>query len=211
MLLLQVYFNKFFDCTEIETQLNSVCQSLQKGNLIPKHFKLITEIEYSTQKGKELQIQLQRTFSVSLSSTKHHLIKIKPSPSIRYGNRYKCHWAMLLFLMFDCIATSIRLFPKKKSVATMLVSFHHSSWNLKVRFLFTESAIRRSPPDRLKIISNGFGVSSAITAHNGFWLFLNIFGPMRTSSRYLKRPSTVCWFPHAWDIVGQSQSYSKKK
>lgn len=128
---------------------------------------------------------------------------------IRCRDSYRRHWAMLLFLIFACIDTSIKLFPRKKSVATMLVSFHHSSWNLNVRFLLTESAICRSPPDKLKIMSSGYGVSSAITAHSGFWLLRNILGPMITSSRYLKRPSTVCWLPQAWDIVGHSQSYSE--
>lgn len=93
----------------------------------------------------------------------------------------------------------------------MFVSFHHSSWNLYVRFLFTESAICRNPPDKLKIMSNGYGVNSAITAHSGFWLFRDFFGPMITLSRYLNKPSTVCWLPQAWDIVGHSQSYSEIK
>lgn len=118
---------------------------------------------------------------------------------------------MLLFFMFDWIETSIRLFPRKKSVATIFVSFHHSSWNLIVRLRLTESAICRSPPDRLKKMSNGNGVSSAITAHNGFWLFLGLFGPRITSSKYLNRPSTVCWLPHTCVKGGHNQSYSKLK
>lgn len=118
---------------------------------------------------------------------------------------------MLLFLMFACIDTSMRLFPRKKSVATMFASFHHSSWNLYVRFLFTESAICRSPPDKLKIMSSGYGVNSAIAAHNGFWLFRDLFGAMIIFSRYLNSPSTVCWLPQAWGSVGHSQSYSRIK
>lgn len=81
---------------------------------------------------------------------------------------YKRHCAILLFFIFDILDTQIKSFPRKKSVATMFVSFHHSSWNLTVRFRLTESAICRSPPDRLKKMSNGNGVNSAITAHNGF-------------------------------------------
>lgn len=124
---------------------------------------------------------------------------------------YKRHCAILLFFIFDSIETSIRLFPRKKSVATIFVSFHHSSSNLTVRFRLTESAICRSPPDRLKKISSGNGVSSAITAHNGFWLLLGLFGPRITSSKYLNRPSTVCWLPHTCVKGGHSQSYSKLK
>lgn len=121
---------------------------------------------------------------------------------------YKRHCAILLFFMFDILDTQIRSFPRKKSVATMFVSFHHSSWNLTVRFRLTESAICRSPPDRLKKMSNGNGVSSAMTAHNGFWLFLRFFVPKISSSRYSNKPSTVCWLPHTCDKGGHSQSYS---
>lgn len=124
---------------------------------------------------------------------------------------YKRHCAILLFLIFDILDTQIKSFPRKKSVATMFVSFHHSSWNLTVRFRLTESAICRSPPDRLKKISNGNGVNSAITAHNGFWLFLRFFDPKISSSKYSNKPSTVCWLPHTCVKGGHSQSYSKLK
>lgn len=40
---------------------------------------------------------------------------------------YKRHCAMLLFFMFDILDTQIKSFPRKKSVATIFVSFHHSS------------------------------------------------------------------------------------
>ena len=40
---------------------------------------------------------------------------------------YKRHCAILLFLIFDILDTQIKSFPRKKSVATTFVSFHHSS------------------------------------------------------------------------------------
>ena len=125
---------------------------------------------------------------------------------------YRLHWAMLLFLIFACIETSMRLFPRKKSVATMLVCFHHSFWNNSDKFLLTDSAICRSPPpDASNIMSNGPGVNSAIIAQRGFWLFRGFFVPVITSLMYLISPCGVCWSPQAWDIGGHSQSCSKNK
>lgn len=62
-------------------------------------------------------------------------------------------------------ATSTILLPSKKSVATMLASFHHRCLNQWVIPRLTSSAIIRNPLCGRMITSVYLGVSSAIAAH----------------------------------------------
>lgn len=79
------------------------------------------------------------------------------------------------FFILQSIATQIKSFPIKKSVATMFVDVSHQSCLYQsVKFLFTESAIcAKLVPEakKPKITVAVVGVNSAMDAQKGLLVF----------------------------------------
>ena len=110
-------------------------------------------------------------------------------------NQTKLFYDSTMFILRRLAETamSMRLLPKKKSLATTLVCGHHWLRNHAVRFLFTESAMARKLPVGLNITSSGVGVSSAMAAHSPG---ARCFALSMLRCRKLRRPLGVCWLPH---------------
>jgi len=100
---------------------------------------------------------------------------------------------MFILRRLAATATSIRLFPKKKSVATMLACGHHWFRNHDVRFRFTAFAMARRLPVGLNMTSRGVGVSSAMAAHRPG---VRCLAPSMVRCRKFRSPLGVCWLPH---------------
>lgn len=106
----------------------------------------------------------------------------------------KHHYSTMFILRrLAATATSIRLFPRKKSVETMLACDHHWFRNHDVRFRLTASAMIRRLPVGLNMTSRGVGVSSAMAAHRPGDRCLAL---SMLCCRKFRSPLGVCWLPH---------------
>ena len=122
-----------------------------------------------------------------------------------YRQCYYQDSTMFILRRLAATATSIRLFPRKKSVATMLACGHHWLRNHDVRFRLTASAIARRLPVGLNMTSRGVGVSSAMAAHRTGERCLAL---SMLCCRKFWSPLGVCWLPHTCDSGPHSQADS---
>lgn len=108
---------------------------------------------------------------------------------------------------FSLIAISIMLFPKKKSVATILaflvqffLSLNHmlkswlTLWAMALRVLLVKK-------------SREVGVNSAMAAHN---FVLLVPWSLNVSSKNFSKSLEFCLLPHFWFMLSHSQEFAEK-